>query len=240
MYPVRVVGKEFLTIQMANSCIFSSPLPKHKMNNGIPAPNDAVHNEQNLRLLINNTEDPLWLVDANYTILECNPEFEIWVSHFIGQTIGRGDNVLWEGANRVYNDKFEMCYKLALSGSNFRTVEDMTIAGAIHYTSVTFRPVKDDEGKVVAVSCSARDITEHRKHLFHIEQQNAALREIAFIESHRIRGPVATILGLEQLYNYTDVSDPINMQIMAGIKQMGLDLDVIIRHVVKMSNEIER
>lgn len=200
---------------------------------------DVAGEALNLRLLINNTDDPLWIVDANYTILECNHAFRTWVSHFIGREIGKGDNVLFDGADRIYNDKFEMCYKLALGGSNFRTVEDMMIEGVLHYTSVCFKPVIDNDGNIHAVSCSARDITEHRKHLFRIEQQNAALREIAFIESHRIRGPVATIMGLEQLYNYTDLSDPMNREIMDGIKKMSLDLDVIIRQVVKMSNEIE-
>lgn len=209
------------------------------MANEIGDSNEAGINERNLRILLNNTDDPLWLVDASYTILECNPAFETWVCHFIGQKIGKGDNVLWGGMNRIYNDKFEMCYNLAFGGNNFRTVEDLTIDGETHYTSVNFKPVRDAAGNIFAVSCAARDITEHRKHLFHIEQQNAALREIAFIESHRIRGPLATILGLEQLYNYMDASDPINLQIMEGIKKMGLDLDVIIRHVVKMSNEIE-
>ncbi|GAA4467053.1 hypothetical protein GCM10023093_22190 [Nemorincola caseinilytica] len=194
--------------------------------------------EQNLRALINNTDDPLWLVDVHHNVLECNEAFRTWVHHFTGRHISKGDNVLLNGEHKIYNDKFEMCYKLALSGSNFRTVEDMVINGVQHYTSVTFKPVIDSSGRVTAVSCFARDITEHRKHLFRIEQQNAALREIAFIESHRIRGPVATILGLEQLYNYTDLSDPMNKEIMDGIKKMGLDLDVIIRQVVKMSNEI--
>lgn len=209
--------------------------PMNIENNDTP---QIAIDEQNLRSLLNNTDDPLWLVDTECNILECNAAFVTWVHHFTGRHIGRGDNVLLNGAHRIYNDKFEMCYKLALSGSNFRTVEDMVINGATHYTSVSFKPIRDAQGNVMAVSCFARDITEHRKHLFRIEQQNAALREIAFIESHRIRGPVATILGLEQLYNYTDLSDPMNKEIMDGIKRMGLDLDVIIRQVVKMSNEI--
>ncbi len=201
---------------------------------GIP---DDVLNAS-LRALVDNTEDPLWLVSTDLTILECNPAFSLWVSYFTGREARRGDNVLLDGQYRNYTDKFEMCYKLALAGSNFRTVEDMNINGQVHYTGVTFRPVKDHLGEVIAVSCFARDITEHRKHLFKIEQQNAALREIAFIESHKIRGPVATILGLEQLYNYDDPHDPINQTILDGIKEMGLSLDVIIHQVVRMTNAI--
>jgi PAS domain S-box-containing protein len=194
--------------------------------------------EENLRLLVDNTEDPLWLVDSSCTVVVCNAAFQKWVTHFIGQELNKGDNVLFNGQNKAYQDKFEMCYKLALSGKAFRTVEDMVIDGIVHYTGVSFNPVYDASNSVVGVSCFARDITEQRSHLFRIEQQNVALREIAFIESHKIRGPVATILGLEQLYNYTDFSDPVNMEIIDGIRKVSLELDQIIREVVRKSNEI--
>ena len=195
--------------------------------------------ERNLRLLINNMENPMWLVSTDHTIIECNDAFKKWVCCFVGQEIGKGDNVLYNGQNIMYQQKFEMCYQLALSGKAFMSVEDMMVNNEQRYTHVTFTPVADAGASIIAVSCFARDITEHRMHLLHIEQQNTALREIAFIESHKIRGPVATILGLEQFYNYHDDTDPMNREIMTGIKEMSLQLDVRIREVVKMSNEID-
>lgn len=199
---------------------------------------NVIADEQNLRRLIDNTDDPLWMVDTNYTIVECNSAFRKWVSLFIGTEIGKGDNVLYNGNHKSYSDKFEMCYKMALGGNAFRSVEDMIVNGEVCYTSVYFKPVTDSSNNVVGVSCFARDITEHRKHLMQLEERNATLRDIAFIESHKIRGPVATMLGLEQFYNYHDAADPINKEIMEGIRKMTIDLDIAIRKVVRMSNEI--
>jgi PAS domain S-box-containing protein len=199
----------------------------------------VIADEGNLRALIDSTEDPIWLIDTQYTILECNAAFGKWVSCFIETVIGKGDNVLYGGENIPYHNKFEMCYKLALSGKTFRSVEDMNVNGELRYTSVTFTPVFDTDNIVVGVSCFARDITEHRKHLFKIELQNEVLREIAFIESHKIRGPVATILGLEQFYNYNDPADPVNREIMEGIKLVSHELDDIIREVVRLTNAIK-
>jgi hypothetical protein len=196
--------------------------------------------ETNLRLLIESMDDPVWLVDASCNIMQCNGAFREWVSHFIGKPLGPGDNILNNGEDKLYFHKFDMCYRLALGGKTFKTVEDQLIKGITHYTSVSFKPLIDDNGKVVAVSCFARDITEQRKHLFHIERQNSTLREIAFIESHKIRGPVATILGLEQFFNYKDLSDPVNREIMEGVKTVTLELDSFIREVVRLSNEIDR
>ncbi len=90
----------------------------------------------------------------------------------------------------------------------------------------------------MGVSCFARDMTEQRKHLFKIEEQNAALREIAFIESHKVRGPLATILGLQQLFNYEDFADPINKDVIEGVTKVSHELDLIIREVVRRSTEI--
>ena len=65
-----------------------------------------------------------------------------------------------------------------------------------------------------------------------------ALREIAFIESHKVRGPVATIMGLTQLFNNDDVTAAENKEIMDGIMAASKQLDIIIREVVRKSNEI--
>jgi len=195
--------------------------------------------EQNLRLLINNTDDPIWLVDTNCNIVECNVSFKKWVSYFIGKELGKGDHVLNNGADKMYFEKFEMCYLLALNGKTFKSVEDMRMGDEIRYTTVSFNPVFDERNKIIGVSCYARDITEQRKHLLKIEEQNMALREIAFIESHKVRGPVATILGLAQLFEYNDITDPLNRTLVEGIAKMTNDLDVIIRDVVRRSNEID-
>jgi PAS domain S-box-containing protein len=214
--------------------------PGRNMSDSKLTIDDIIVSQQNLRMLVDNTSDPIWLVDTQCRILECNTAFSSWVKHFIGREIGKGEDVLYDGKDRMYHDKFEMCYKLALAGKAFRSVEDMQINGLIHYTSVSFNPLFDVEGAVIAVSCFARDITEQRQHLFHIEKQNSTLREIAFIESHKIRGPVATILGLEQFFNYDDLTDPVNKEIMDGVKQVTLELDTFIREVVRMSNKLDR
>jgi PAS domain S-box-containing protein len=194
--------------------------------------------EQHLRLLINNTDDPIWLVDTDCRLLEHNHAFTKWIHHFIGTQLQTGDHVLDSSLDRLYLDKFEMCYRLALDGRSFKSVEDIKIGGETRYTTISFHPVFDDQKRIRGVSCFARDITEQRKHLLKIEQQNTALREIAFIESHKVRGPVATILGLAQFFNHEKLDDPLNREIMEGILKVSLDLDGIIREVVRKSNEM--
>ncbi len=198
----------------------------------------VIANEKNMQLLFNHIDEPIWYVDTNCTIVECNKSFRKWVSCFIDCELNIGDDVLFNGQNKIYSEKFESCYQLALKGRAFKSVEDINVNNETRYTTVTFNPVFDNDHKITGVSCIARDITEHRKHLLKIEEQNTALREIAFIESHKVRGPVATILGLTNLFNLVDTSDPVNKEIIDGINKVTLQLDEIVREVVRKSNEI--
>lgn len=194
--------------------------------------------EHNLRMLINNTDDPIWLVDTNFNIIECNNSFKRWVFHFIGKELRQGDNVLYNGVNKNYLDKFETCYQYALNGHAFKSVEDMLVDGRLRYTGVSFNPVFDQDNQVTGVSCFARDITEQRQHLLRIEEQNTALREIAFIESHKVRGPVSTIMGLVQVINDPNNTEEVNQEIIEAIITASYQLDTIIREVVRKSSEI--
>ena len=196
-----------------------------------------IMDEENLRQLINHTHDPIWYVDADYKIVECNHSFKKWVAHFIGKELGKGDNVLYGGQDKIYQYKFESCYMLALTGSQFNCVEDMTVDNERRYTSVSFNPVFDKGEKIIGVSCFARDITEQRMHLIKIEEQNKILMEIAAIQSHKVRGPVATILGLGQFFNNDDLGDPVNKILMEGIQSVSAELDKIIKEVVSKSNK---
>src|SRR6185437_7439605 len=99
------------------------------------------------------------------------------------------------------------------------------------YEEISFNPIRDNANDVIGISCFSRDISEQKKHLLKIEAQNEKLKEIAWIQSHKVRGPVASILGLANLFN-DNPTDPINKQILDGIKTAVHNLDKIIREVV--------
>lgn len=61
---------------------------------------------------------------------------------------------------------------------------------------VTFEPGRNPEGQIIGISYNATDITERKMHEALILNQNEVLKEIAFMQSHELRKPVATIMGL--------------------------------------------
>src|SRR5690606_25674942 len=60
--------------------------------------------------------------------------------------------------------------------------------------------------------------------------------EINQIQSHDIRGPVASILGLTTLYKESRGDSQLQRKIMEGIETCATTLDTLIREIIKKSN----
>jgi len=194
--------------------------------------------EQSLRATINNTRDHIWSVDNDLKIIFLNQSAKDFVFSITGQTLGAGDFVLPEGFSEAFIETRTAHYRRALEGVAFSIVDELYDNDEISYMETSFNPIKDLSGNVLGVNCFSRDITAQKKHLAQIEQQNAKLKEIAWIQSHKVRGPVASILGLIALFNYEETADPVNKEILSGIKTASTHLDEIIKEVVTMTENM--
>lgn len=72
---------------------------------------------------------------------------------------------------------------------------------------------------------------------FQVAQKTADLKEIAWMQSHRVRAPLARILAITQLLKpgFFDVEK--DMPLVDEIKKSAEELDVIIRDIVKRTEE---
>lgn len=73
-------------------------------------------------------------------------------------------------------------------------------------------------------------LTEHSK----------VLGEIAYMQAHYVRSPVATLLGLSKLFNHQNLSDPTNYTIIQNIEGVALKLDEAVREVIEKENNLKR
>jgi PAS domain S-box-containing protein len=74
-------------------------------------------------------------------------------------------------------------------------------AGTPHecWREVKLVPVKNNAGQIVGVALNSSDITKRKKQEKQIAVQNDALTRIAIIQSHELRRPVASLLGIIDL-----------------------------------------
>jgi signal transduction histidine kinase len=88
------------------------------------------------------------------------------------------------------------------------------------------------------VVCVYNDITEEIIQLEQLKKYNEKLEEIAFKASHELRSPVASILGLMQLIDFSDLSDG-NRMALEHMKSSVEKLDYIVRDAVKVTYDTE-
>jgi tetratricopeptide (TPR) repeat protein len=79
---------------------------------------------------------------------------------------------------------------------------------------------------------------ERVKNLRRINAQNKILERIVHIQSHELRGAVTTIMGLSQIFNYDDPSDPHNLQLMSDVSVVAQKMDVVITEVINEENKL--
>ncbi len=71
--------------------------------------------------------------------------------------------------------------------------------GVLFWFDVTFEPARGTNNEIIGVAINATDITVRKRDADFINQQNDALQRIATIQSHELRRPVASLLGLMEV-----------------------------------------
>lgn len=84
-----------------------------------------------------------------------------------------------------------------------------------------------------------QDVTEQQMFIKRIEDKNETLKNIAWTQSHDVRGPLATIMGLVSLLDEEDFKNAQNKEIITGLKESSEQLDEIIKKVVKKTQLLD-
>ncbi len=97
---------------------------------------------------------------------------------------------------------------------------------------------RDANGRAYQLVGFTMDVTEQKKQTQALELQNQKLMEIAWVQSHEVRGPLARLMGLIQLLNKYP-HNPVDLKETLGhVLQSAKELDEIVRKVVRKTEEI--
>jgi PAS domain S-box-containing protein len=103
---------------------------------------------------------------------------------------------------------------------------------AVYY--FTAREPKPEELQMIERTANIlRVLMENKRNQENIKEQNKKLQEIASISSHEIRRPVATILGLVNLFDRTNFNNPMNKEIVGHLDITAQELDSVIHAIVE-------
>lgn len=117
-------------------------------------------------------------------------------------------------------------YRFRSADGTYRTVLDR---GFIVYSS---------EGNPLRMIGSMQDITERVAYVRAIELHNQRLREIAWMQSHLVRAPLAKVLGIAQILSDPEIDDESRAELLTYLSDSATELDAIIRDIVQKSQDL--
>ena len=82
---------------------------------------------------------------------------------------------------------------------------------------------------------------ELEKAIVELGKQNSELEQASYVISHNLRGPVANILGLKEIFNRKNLGDPFNGQVFDHLEKAISNLDSIVKDlsmVITMRNSV--
>ncbi len=122
--------------------------------------------------------------------------------------------------------------------SKFRFLKANGTTMFVQYKAIFIR---DSNGKATRILATMIDLTEALERLNKIENQNKTLKEIAWIQSHVVRAPLANLIGLVQLLKTKNKEkNPVeNLKILNYINETAEKLDKIIHDIVNKTKEFE-
>ncbi|MCH8556765.1 MAG: PAS domain S-box protein [Balneolia bacterium] len=85
----------------------------------------------------------------------------------------------------------------------------------------------------------ANDITEKIEYIKAIEEQNKKLREIAWVQSHVVRAPLARIMGLVGLIQDEVMTEEEQNEILQYILTSAGEMDNIVKDIIDKTKEID-
>jgi PAS domain S-box-containing protein len=97
--------------------------------------------------------------------------------------------------------------------------------------------LRDEQGRAIRSVDTLKDVTPHIRRVEHIEKQNQQLRQIAWTQSHHVRGPLARILALSNLLKEESGISEEQKQMLDHLTASALELDSAIKDIIRKTEE---
>lgn len=189
--------------------------------------------ETKLKALLNSTTEIHCLIDNNFKVLSFNQRASEEASKMLKKTLQVGNNVL-DYVGDDWKENTEKLLKSVLEGQIHIFERELEFSENQRYWyNIEIHPVINYEDKIVGIAINANEITEQKKNLLFIQEQNDKLIQIAWVNSHDIRRPLASLLGLINLMDETNPTPKEIVEISQLIKESAKELDYIIHKVVE-------
>jgi tetratricopeptide (TPR) repeat protein len=189
--------------------------------------------ELNFMSLIENTDDVLWSVDKMNRLLAFNRAFREMVSRDTDAFPLVGNRFPALSSSSVLMTRIEEGYSSVAVTGQFELIDKLSdVTGASKHIQLRFKPILNEVGDVAGVSCFLRDITEYVWMIESLEEKNKQLKDIAWVQSHKLRGPLTSVMGILAFLEDDDASAELQMEMRRTLAEKVAEMDAIIHEIV--------
>jgi len=185
---------------------------------------------------INNCPASAWICDTEGRLLVMNKYY----LSFAGLTVEDFGKTLWEIFPQQHADLYFRNNNIVLETNKVLKTEELSVDqdGNTRNFLVYKFPLPTVDHKIL-IGGWAVDITERKKAEQKIFEHNIKLKELAFLQSHEVRRPLANMLGLIELIktDYSNMEDENLKNMFLYIQLSATDLDNEIRRVIDKLQE---
>lgn len=134
--------------------------------------------DQEMALMIDNTEESFILLDANLKVISFNKQFQILGKKYLGFEVQKGASI-FDYAQPERKSELKVMYARVLKGATEKSNITVPVAQeSTRYFSLTYSPTIDENGFVTGVFVTARDVTEETNSQLAIKETKAELDKI--------------------------------------------------------------
>lgn len=214
------------------------------LNRGIfkrrAAEHEVVESERKLRVVLDSTQDAIFLIDRDSTLRVINEPARNIVDNTPGMRMKIGEKLFDHTSGpkkRIYQKIFESVFQ----GNHEHQEVNINFPQGSRWFETVFSPVKDEEGKVTGICISSRDITERIQYQQELvdarkKAETAEQLQETFLAnmSHEIRTPMNGIVGMTDILGNTSLSQE-QKSIVKTIKKSSDTLLFLINDILDLS-----
>lgn len=202
---------------------------------------DKVRQQEEIRklsLIASMTHNPVIISDPEARIEWVNKSFEDLSGYTLEEVKGLHPSSFLHGPLTRKETMLEIQEKLGSSQPCVVEILNYNSNGEPYWVLMDITPIVDDSGKLERLIIIQTDITEKKKFVQQLEEKNKLLMEVAYISSHRLRKPVASMLGVMSLMDKENLCNPENERLIGFIEQLTNDMDAMLHEMAEKCNRI--
>lgn len=192
-----------------------------------------------LSLVAEKTQNAVIITDKNGIIEWVNDGFTHLSDYTAAEVIGKKPGSFLQGPLTNPNTVDSIRTKLKEKKEFTTELINYRKNGSPYWNRIAISPILDEHGEVMQYISVETDVTERKRFIEKLERQNKQLKKIAWISSHDVRRPVASMLGLISLYDYNCPEAPFNKEILQHLNTVTMELDAVIHRIVDKTVELE-